>query len=441
MSQSEYGLVLSGGGAKGAFEMGVWKALRECDYPLGAVIGTSVGALNAAMIAQNNYDIAMEFWTNISINHVLNLNKTMTDHYVEHWSKESFDMFRTGFLHVLFSDGLDISPLRENLTRLVSEEAIRKSPIRFGLVTVDITSLKPRQLMIEDIPQGQLIDYLLASAALPIFQKQEIDGKTYLDGCFFDNVPIGFMVKQNFNNIISVEFPAFGMRKWVRDKNIELTTVSNSQLLGGTLNFDSKTIEQSIQLGYLDGMKTFGALEGKHYYLNLQKNNAIFEKFKSRLGTRLSDPTQQQKLLALLDISDKSDANYVYEALENLLNRTSFRNQPLALSLLEITGKSLGVPRLENYSIDFFFQALLKQLNILLNENFSLLENPGILKDFLLPSNNNFRRYSFISFYLIFVSIRGELSPEKRKTFLDKFTPDISLSMITLFYIHETLKK
>ena len=45
MSQSEYGLVLSGGGAKGAFEMGVWKALRKCNYPIGAVIGTSVGLL------------------------------------------------------------------------------------------------------------------------------------------------------------------------------------------------------------------------------------------------------------------------------------------------------------------------------------------------------------------------------------------------------------
>ncbi|KNZ40508.1 patatin-like phospholipase family protein [Acetobacterium bakii] len=441
MSQSEYGLVLSGGGAKGAFEMGVWKALRECNYPLGAVIGTSVGALNAAMIAQNNYDIAMEFWSNITISHVLNLNKTMTNNYVEHWSKESFEIFRTGFLHVLFSDGLDISPLRENLTRLVSEDAIRNSPIRFGLVTVDITSLKPRQLMIEDIPHGQLIDYLLASAALPIFQKQEIDGKTYLDGCFFDNVPIGFMAEQNFNNIISVEFPALGLRKSVRAKNIEITTVSNSQLLGGTLDFNSKTIEQSIQLGYLDGMRTFGALVGKHYYLDLNRNNAILEKFKAKLGTPLSDQSKQAKLLALLDIHEVPDENDIPAALENLLKKTSFRNRPLVLSLLEITGKSLGVPRLENYSIDFFFQALLKQLNILLGENLSLLENPKILKEFFLPAANNFKRFSFISFYLLFISIRGDLSSEKMRPFLCKFTPDISLSMITLLYLHETLKK
>ena len=78
MSQQQYGLVLSGGGAKGAFEMGVWKALRECDYSLGAVIGTSVGALNAAMIAQDDYEMAMAFWSNLTINQVLDLNKKIT---------------------------------------------------------------------------------------------------------------------------------------------------------------------------------------------------------------------------------------------------------------------------------------------------------------------------------------------------------------------------
>ncbi|HEY5557870.1 patatin-like phospholipase family protein [Acetobacterium sp.] len=441
LSQGEYGLVLSGGGAKGAFEMGVWKAIRECDYPIGAVIGTSVGAINAAMIAQNNFDAAMEFWSKITITHVLNLSKTVTNNYVETWSKESFDTFRDGFLTLLFSDGFDITPLRNNLTRLISEEAIRRSSIRFGLVTVDLTSLKPKQLMIEDIPQGQLIDYLLASAALPIFQKQEIDGKTYLDGGFFDNVPINFMLEQNFHQIISVEFPVLAIRKWVRNKNIKIITVNNSEFLGGTLNFNSKTIDHSIQLGYLDAMKTFGALEGKYYYIDTQKNNTIFKRFETQLGLTLSDTLKQQKLIELLHNLKATDKNNILSGLEDLLKKTTFRNRPLALSLLEITAKSLGVPRLEKYSIDLFFQAILKKLGALMEENLTLLENPRIVMEFLLPANNNFRRYNFITFYIVFMSIPGDLSRDKMNAFLCKFTPDISLSMITLFYIHEMLKK
>lgn len=439
MSQQQYGLVLSGGGAKGAFEMGVWKALKECDYSLGAVIGTSVGALNAAMIAQDDYDIAMEFWSNLTINQVLDLNEKMTNTYVDQWSKESFDVFRNGFLTALFSDGLDISPLRHNLTRLICEDAIRNSPIRFGLVTVDITSLKPRQLMIDDIPQGQLIDYLLASAALPIFQKQEIDGKTYLDGGFFDNVPINFMLEQNFSQIISVEFPAPGMRKWVRDNNAEIITVNNSEFLGGILNFDTRQIEQNIQLGYLDAMKVFGALDGKHYYLNTKKSNTFFRKFIDTLGQPLSNKKQLQKMLVLLNLPGAASQRDVLDALENLLKKTSFKNQPLSLGMLEITAKSMGVPRLENYSIDFFIQAILKELNRLLDENLTLLDNPKIIGTFLTPSNGSYLRYNFITFYIVFLSIRGDLSPERMSTFLSKFSPDIALSMITIFYIHEII--
>ncbi len=70
--------------------------------------------------------------------------------------------------------------------------------------------------MIEDIPEGKLVDYLLASAALPNFEKQKIDGVTYLDGGFFDNVPIGFMSQQGFNKILSIEFPAPGFRQPVK---------------------------------------------------------------------------------------------------------------------------------------------------------------------------------------------------------------------------------
>jgi NTE family protein len=439
MSQQPYGLVLSGGGAKGAFEMGVWKALRESDYSLGAVIGTSVGALNAAMIAQDDYEIAMEFWSNLTINQVLDLNKEMTNTYVDKWSKESFDVFRTGFLAALFSDGLDISPLRQNLTRMICEDTIRRSTIRFGLVTVDITSLKPRQLMIEDIPNGQLIDYLLASAALPIFQKLEIDGKTYLDGGFFDNVPINFMLEQHFNQIISVEFPAPGMRKWVRDKQAKIITVNNSEYLGGVLDFDSRQIELNIQLGYLDALKVFGLVDGRYFYLNTKKSNTFFRKFINTLGQPLSNQKQLQKMLALLCLSPDAGKNDVLRTLENLLQKTSFRNQPLSLAMLEITGKSVGVPRLENYSIDFFIQAILKELNRLLDENLNLLDNPKIIGTFFTPANSSLLRYNFITFYLVFLSIRGDLSPERMSTFLSKFSPDIALSMITVFYIHEVI--
>lgn len=209
----EYGLVLSGGGTKGAFEIGVWQALREMKIQTPCVIGTSVGALNAAVIAQNDFDKALDFWSNLTINQVLNLNTHMTNKYVEQWSKTSFDFFRLSFLNDLFHGGFDITPLRENLQKLISEDTIRKSSIRLGLVTVRLNTLSPIKLMIEDIPEGQLLDYLLASAAFPVFQKQEIDGTTYLDGGFYDNVPINFMAEMAIMILFLLNFQLLALNR------------------------------------------------------------------------------------------------------------------------------------------------------------------------------------------------------------------------------------
>lgn len=49
MEEKEYGLVLAGGGTKGAYEVGVWKALKEMNINITAVVGASIGALNGAL--------------------------------------------------------------------------------------------------------------------------------------------------------------------------------------------------------------------------------------------------------------------------------------------------------------------------------------------------------------------------------------------------------
>ena len=64
-------VVLSGGGARGAYQAGAWKALRELDYQFDIVTGTSVGALNAAMMASGDFDRAITLWQEISPEAVL----------------------------------------------------------------------------------------------------------------------------------------------------------------------------------------------------------------------------------------------------------------------------------------------------------------------------------------------------------------------------------
>ena len=69
----EYGLVLEGGGARGAYQIGAWRALREAGVKIKGVSGTSVGALNGALVCMGNLEKAEEVWENISYSQVMSV--------------------------------------------------------------------------------------------------------------------------------------------------------------------------------------------------------------------------------------------------------------------------------------------------------------------------------------------------------------------------------
>ena len=67
------GLVLAGGGAKGSYQVGVWKALQELGWRPDIITGTSVGSLNGAMFALDLYEVARDMWLSIDDDDVMTL--------------------------------------------------------------------------------------------------------------------------------------------------------------------------------------------------------------------------------------------------------------------------------------------------------------------------------------------------------------------------------
>ncbi|MBD4336922.1 patatin-like phospholipase family protein, partial [Xanthomonas citri pv. citri] len=66
----------------------------------------------------------------------------------------------------------------------------KKSKIEFGLVTTQLKPIKRVELFTDEIEEGKIADYVLASTAcFPIMQKYSIDGVDYIDGGYTDNVP------------------------------------------------------------------------------------------------------------------------------------------------------------------------------------------------------------------------------------------------------------
>lgn len=262
------GLVLQGGGAKGGYHIGVWKALRELNVQIGAVTGTSVGALNGAFIAQNDFDRAYEIWNNLDPRLVVKddpdlYHQLVTRDYNIHNTNAYFDYFK----RLLRQKGLDITPLKELIAGEVDEALLRGSDIDFGLVTVDMTDWKAVEIFIEDIEEGKVGDYLLASSFLPGFKPQMINGKRFIDGAFHDNLPINLISHRGYTEIVAVELNSIGRVQSVKDKKLNIRRISPSGDTGSMLEFDKVRSRNNIRMGYLDTMKSYGQFGGDLYFL------------------------------------------------------------------------------------------------------------------------------------------------------------------------------
>ena len=171
-----YGLVLSGGGAKGSYEIGVWKAIKDMDIPIVAITGTSIGALNGAMLVQGDDDLCELAWTNFSVEEIIDVNNEVWEE--EKIYEKNFNIF-TIIKNLITNEGLKLTPLIKSLEQYIDEEKIRASPIDFGLVTYSLTDFEPFQAFKDEIPNGQLVGFLIASACFPVFKPVEIDNKKF----------------------------------------------------------------------------------------------------------------------------------------------------------------------------------------------------------------------------------------------------------------------
>ncbi|MFZ7120985.1 MAG: patatin-like phospholipase family protein [Eubacteriaceae bacterium] len=433
----EYGLVLSGGGAKGSFEVGVWKALREMNIVINAVAGTSVGALNGAVIAQNEFEGAVDFWTNLTIDQVFNVNKQITSKFVTDWSKSDFESFSKSFKSYLFEGGLDTTPLRKNLAKYINEDKIRKSDIRLGIVTVSLNNFKPLELMIEKIPEGKLMDYLLASAAFPTFKKHQIDGDTFIDGGLYDNLPINLLASEGYHNLITVDLPAPGFKAKLKYDNLNIENINNSEYLGLILDFNQKIMRKNIQIGYLDTLKKFGKLHGTNYYITLNKDDSILKNFNSRLGTFLKGENGI-KLPLLLGIDDVLSKSELLNEISRFIGYTQYKGQDQALNLIEITASNLSIDRLKIYTPNQLIKEIFVMVNSLLDENINLIKNTNTVLDIFKSSTeltvNPLTNMKFIASYMYFLSLNpNSINPLNK--LISRLSPEIILAIITLLYL------
>lgn len=272
----KWGLVLGGGGIKGAYEVGVWKALRELNIPLAGVAGTSIGALNAALIVQNDFGKIEDMYRHIRLTDVIPVSDEVDP------NKDIFDMRNIrGLVKEFFKqEGLDNAPLRRTLETALDPQKVYDSQVDLGIVTYEVSALSAKYFFKKDIPQEHLIDYLLASANFPIFKMQQIGGRKFLDGGIHDNIPVSMMAERGFTHLIVVDIEGIGgVQKVGKGEDLYIKLIRCSENLGGLFNFDPQRIEKNMSLGYLDTMKAFHHLFGNYYCFDRASFNRLLESF------------------------------------------------------------------------------------------------------------------------------------------------------------------
>ena len=290
-----YCLVLAGGGAKGVYHIGAWKALKEMDIKVDAFIGNSIGAIVAGFLAQGEDDKLEEIGHNIGLDFIVNMPEEFVENGEFKLDSAKLSGFKKFYQSTKAKKGLDTGPLQKLLKTNLDETKIRKSGNDLGVATYSISDMKPKEVYIEDMEDGRLIDYLLASSAFPGFERPEIAGKKYIDGGVFDNVPYTMAQKRGYKRIIVIDISGLGVKRKLNMHGGQIVYVKNSINMGGVLNFDKAFLENFATLGYLDTLRTFGKLHGYGYFL--VPNNNLEKQFKVALRKEKS----QAKLSTFVD--------------------------------------------------------------------------------------------------------------------------------------------
>lgn len=327
-------LVLGGGGARGAYEAGVWQALSELGIEIDIVTGSSVGSINGAMVCQGDLDLTIEMWKEIETHMIFDMPE----------GSQTIDYAK----EIVLNKGAGASGLKELLEEYVDEEKIRKSPIEYGLVVVELSTLKPHFVFLENMKSGQLIDYIMASSSVfPAIHAYEIDGKEYIDGGYADVLPINMAISKGAEKIIAVKLNALGIVNHDSIKNApDLTLIESKWNLGNTLIFDVANARRIMRLGYLEAMKAFDVFEGEYYTFA----RSTFSKIDLRMADACAhvfdmDPlfiyTKDSFLAKLKKTIHSSDKDF--EEAVNMFKKRTFKSFEAALFIKEI--KNIANPQ------------------------------------------------------------------------------------------------
>ena len=239
--EDEFAMVLSGGGAKGAYQVGAFRALGEYPVRIKCVSGSSVGGINAYAFAALTQEEIESLWKDFGLEDFIRLD--------DDWS-----------------DGLsDRKALEEILDKIVTQDRLEKCIPVYNTICSNSMTADYRKL--NDMSKENAVKTILATSALPfIYSSVNIGGVNYQDGGLADNLPVMPVYESGYRNLIVIglsENLRIDRYKFPVDNLIEMFPSKNlGELFDGTLNFDEEYISFAMKLGYMDARRSLNNYYG-----------------------------------------------------------------------------------------------------------------------------------------------------------------------------------
>ena len=354
----EYGLVLEGGGAKGSFQIGAWRALREAGIKIKGVSGVSVGALNGALICMDDPEKAEDIWHNINYSAVMDFN--MNTGSILETAEE---------IKKLIKDrGVDITPLKKLLHETVDEEKIRNSHCELFATTFSVSDMKLLKIDVKSASEGKMEEILLASAFFPVFKTEKLSGKLYTDGGGFNNVPLDVLVDRGYQDVIVVRIygPGYDREKKVKiPEGTNIYHIAPREELGGVLEFDKKRSRKNMALGYLEASRLLYGLDGRRYYIYAPYEEPYyFDRMMSELELLkiYLESVLDEEALAYLDGYRFYTENVFPELARELKLKPDWDYKDMYLAILEELAVTFKISRYRVYKADELAREIHKSL-------------------------------------------------------------------------------
>lgn len=369
----EYGIVLEGGGAKGAYQIGAWKALREAGVRIKGIAGASVGSLNGALICMDDLEKAEDIWKNIEYSRVMDVS----DETIKALKKKDFkalnmqEILNSGFQFIK-DGGFDVTPLKNLIAEVVGDESrIRESDRELFAVTYSVSEHKELAVDVKSGEEGSVKDMLLASAYFLAFKNEKLGGKRYRDGGGFNNVPLGVLLDKGYEDIIVIRIYGWGFDSEKVTKipeGVNVYHIAPRQDLGGILEFDKKQSRKNMTLGYYDAKRFLYGLAGRIYYIDAPGSEPYyFDKMMSELELLkiyVEEDLDQETRESLNGYRMFTETLFPRMAVEFKL-KDDWNYRDLYIAILEDLAKRLKINRFQIYTVDRLIGKIMMKLHSL----------------------------------------------------------------------------